>query len=71
MKPVTTNTVRVMTTALLYIIFIITASCVIDKQTCAEDAAVKTARYPKTNHSPACDNISTTGLVTLNGLQLL
>lgn len=71
MKPVTTNTVRVMTTALLYIIFIITASCVIDKQTCAEDVTVKTPRYLKTNHAPECDNISTTGLVMFNGFQLL
>jgi len=73
MKTLTSHTAKVITSVIAYyVIFTITSSCVIDKKICCEEAVSKTAKpaqCPKSGNTG--DNISTTGLLSLGGMQLL
>lgn len=70
MKPITTNTARIITSLLAYIIFLITSSCVIEVSTFPEDdAQAPCVNTEKVSNN--ADNISTTGLLSLGGMQLL
>ena len=72
MTTLTSHTAKVITSVIAYyVIFIITSSCVIDKKVCCEGAAstAKPAQCPKSGNTG--DNISTTGLLSLGGMQLL
>lgn len=70
MKAITTNTARIITSLLAYIIFLITSSCVIEVSTFPEDdAPAPCVKTEKVNNN--ADNIGTTGLVSLGSMQLL
>lgn len=70
MKTITTNTARIITCLLAYVIFLITSSCVIEVSIFPEDdAPAPCVNTEKINNN--ADNISTTGLVSLGGMQLL
>lgn len=69
MKTITTNTARIVTCLLAYVIFLITSSCVIEVNVFPEDAPAQTMKTEKVKNN--ADNIGTTGLVSLSGMQLL